>query len=100
MSWRETLESLADLPDEELHEALGRLEAVKAALLTRLAGNGRQDSRNRNLLTAEQAAERLGVDTRWIYRHQNELGGVKLSDRALRFSEKSVERYIERRRAL
>jgi excisionase family DNA binding protein len=49
------------------------------------------------LLTAGEAAARLGVDRRWVYRHARELGGIALSRRKLRVPEVAVERFLARR---
>ena len=47
------------------------------------------------LLTAAEAAERLGVDKRWLYEHADDLPfRRKLSDRCTRYSEKELERYM------
>lgn len=48
------------------------------------------------LLTAGEAAGRLGVDRRWVYRHSRELGGISLSRRKLRVPERALERYLAR----
>lgn len=49
-------------------------------------------------LTAAEVAQRLHTSERWVYDHQAELGGKRLSRRCLRFSEAAVRRYMERRR--
>ncbi len=51
------------------------------------------------LLTADQVAERLSVDRKWVYTHRDELGGLNLSRKRLRFPSDAVERYIQRRKA-
>lgn len=51
------------------------------------------------LLTVKEAAERLGVDRRWIYRRADTLPFTrKLSPGTLRFSERALERWKEGRR--
>lgn len=50
-------------------------------------------------LDAEHAALRLGVSPRWIYDHADQLGVRRLSRRCVRFSARSVERFMHRRRA-
>ena len=45
------------------------------------------------MLTAREAAARLGVSVRWVYRHARRLGGVRLSARTLRIPEVGVERH-------
>jgi excisionase family DNA binding protein len=50
------------------------------------------------LLTPAEVAELLGTSVRWVYDHQTQLGGRRLSRRCLRFPEAAVRRYLERRR--
>lgn len=46
------------------------------------------------LLTVEQAAERLGVATSWLYRHAKKLPFTrKLGHRTLRFDARALERW-------
>lgn len=83
---------------------LGQLEAVRARLWQRLqaagapaaaaapapGGNGKPD----RLLTADEAASRLGVSRRWMYRHADTLPFTRRLDRGtLRFSERGLERW-------
>lgn len=49
------------------------------------------------LLNAEQVAERLNLNVRWIYDHADQLGVRRLSRRCVRFSSRAVERYLTRR---
>lgn len=51
------------------------------------------------LLTVDEAAERLSVDRRWVYRRVEELPFTRrLSTGTLRFSEKGIERWVKSRR--
>jgi predicted DNA-binding transcriptional regulator AlpA len=78
---------------ESLAQSLERivLEIVRAAA-TELAVQPSSTPSN-NLLNAREAAKRLGVSTKWIYKHARELRAVKL-DGAVRFSAKGLEDYI------
>lgn len=50
------------------------------------------------LLKATEAAERLNVSTRWVYRHADELPFTKrLTNGTLRFDERGLKRWQERR---
>jgi excisionase family DNA binding protein len=51
------------------------------------------------LLTAQEAAERLSVPVDWVYRHRRKLPFVKLDEdsRLLRFSERGLNEYIRGR---
>lgn len=50
------------------------------------------------MLTAKQVADRLATSLRWVYDHQRDLGGKRLSRRCLRFPESAVRRHINRTR--
>jgi predicted DNA-binding transcriptional regulator AlpA len=51
------------------------------------------------LLTPEVAAQRLGQTRRWLYRHAKTLPFARrLSRKALRFSERGLERWLAARR--
>lgn len=50
------------------------------------------------LLTVAEAAERLGVDRRWLYRRADKLPFTKkIGPGTLRFSEKGLAKWMERR---
>ena len=50
------------------------------------------------LLTAKEAAGRLGVGVRWVYSHADEIPGTKrLSRRKLRISKRGLERFLATR---
>lgn len=89
----------AAIADAEPVEALGALEQLRAELWARLTAppNG-PGPEVEEYLTPGQAAERLKVDPRWVYRHARKLGGVRLSDRTLRFTVAGIDRYAARRR--
>lgn len=58
-----------------------------------------KSSQSDRMLTVQEAAERLGVDTRWVYRRAKKLPFTrKLSTGTLRFSERGLERWKESRR--
>lgn len=95
-----------ELDRDALPELIGQVEAIKAALWARLqspvpsappaaASNGAGGD---DLLTAGEAAERLGVDRRWMYRHADTLPFTrKLAPGTLRFSSRGLERWKESR---
>jgi predicted DNA-binding transcriptional regulator AlpA len=51
------------------------------------------------MLTAMQAAERLGVSKRWVYDHADKIGGRSLTARCVRFSSRAIDRYLARKAA-
>lgn len=87
---------------------IGEAEALRAKLWARLQVSttpqpaqapARQPEAD-HLLSADEAAERLGVDRRWIYRHADKLPFTrKLSPGTLRFSAQGLERWKESRAA-
>lgn len=111
---RATLAMLASEPDRvadvsatDLPALIGGCEALRAALWARLTtpaapspamapnGSGAPD----RLLTAVEAAQRLGVAKRWIYRHADSLPFTRrLTGGTLRFSARGLERWKESRR--
>lgn len=95
------------LTREQLPELLGRVEQLRAILLERLtrpeSTNGSKPASDierasgDRLLTVKEAAERLSVDDRWIYRKADSLPFTRrLGDRTLRFSEKGLDKWVER----
>jgi excisionase family DNA binding protein len=71
-------------------------------LLVLLAENGDAPStpvQSDRLLTAEEAAERLGMSKEWIYKKAARLPfTVRVGSRALRFSSTGIDKYQARRR--
>ena len=84
---------VCEVDADAIPEALGAIKALEARLLQRLVAPVPEPDR---LLTAEETAARLACSVPFVYSHQDELGGVRLSERALRFRESEVERYIAR----
>jgi predicted DNA-binding transcriptional regulator AlpA len=101
-------ERLANLPSDMLPDAIGETEALRARLLTRLLATAAVEAKPGSkssvkepdvLFTASQAAERLGVDRRWMYRQAGRLPFTRrLSSGTLRFSRAGLERWIESKR--
>jgi len=97
---------VATVAPEEAAAALFELGALQAALAARLQpahaaprSNGLEDTER--LLSPVQAAERLGVTLRWLYRNAKRLPFTrKLTGRTLRFHEQGLARYIREKRSL
>lgn len=97
---------LADLPAEQATAALIELAAIQTALAARLHSNpprsaptGGKQPEDR-LLTPAQAAERLGVTLRWLYRRADKLPFARrLSRKMLRFSEAGLRQYMAESKA-
>lgn len=95
--------SAIEVPIEELPPIIGQLAALDAELRLRIAMHHsapvaahtlRDDER---LLTASEAAERLGTTERWVRDHAHELPRVVLPGRTLRFSARRLAAFVERR---
>jgi excisionase family DNA binding protein len=99
---------IADVAAADLPALIGEAEALRARLWARLQATSAQPTTpapavNGNgadrLLTVDEAADRLGVSRRWVYRHVKALPFVRrLSGGTLRFSEKGLTRWQETRR--
>ncbi len=92
----------------ELPRYLGELERLKGSLWARmtsplvahdgLSGTTRAADGDQ-LLTVEEAAQKLGVPKDWVYRRAKKLPfTVRLSPRHLRFSLRGIEGFIRQRR--
>lgn len=98
---RDTLQSVLtearELPAPELPRLLGELEEIRATALARLTAPATV-SRPDELLTIEQASERLGMSENYIYRHSETLPFVRRMGRSLRFSSSGIDDYIHSRK--
>lgn len=94
----------ATAPASELPDLLGRLETIKSRAWARLSSHAPQPAPTvpatpapkpaERLLTAEQAAERLGRSKWWVYRHSQELPHVVLPGGRAAYSEARLERWL------
>jgi excisionase family DNA binding protein len=91
------LELARNLPSEELPRFLGALRECEATALARLTSPVPVDTTD-ELLTIEQAAQRLNVSTNYLYRHHARFGFSRRIGRALRFSAAGLQKYIAARR--
>lgn len=94
-----------DVSQEELPTLLARLAALQVALIARLPEISAQETGEKampledRLLTVEEAAEKLGVIPRWLYRNKGNLPFTRqLSRKKLRFSEAGLKKWIASRR--
>jgi predicted DNA-binding transcriptional regulator AlpA len=94
------------LPRETAVALLANLSVVQAALVARILaepaptlGAAPGSAEPDRLLTPEEAANRLGQTRRWLFRHAKTLPFARrLSRKALRFSERGLERWLAARR--
>ena len=76
-----------------------QLDALAARVAARLQnGNGHHPPEAPDrLLTADEAAKRLGVKIRWIYGHDLPFVVRLPRSRAVRFSERGIAKWLARR---
>lgn len=75
------------------------LDGLLDALADRIAARLRDGAQpSGGLLTPQEAATLLKTSVRWIYRHADDLGAVRLTRRKLRIPRAGVERHIKRSR--
>ena len=107
LSMNDLRELVASVPIEQLPDILAELERAKATAFARLQNpaNGAGDNspngtcaREDHLLTAEEVATILQVNRKWVYRHADDLGVVRLSRRNIRFPGEAVHKYIRKRK--
>ena len=97
-------ESVCGVSAEMVPDLLAQLRGLEARLLVRLVASAprvpTKEGRTEpdRLLSAAEAAARLDVTPRWLYRHAGNLPFTRrLSRKALRFSETGLQRYIATR---
>lgn len=98
-------ERVQDVAPEAIPALIGEAAALQAQLWARLhaptatapAPAAKADADE--LLTVKQAAARLGVAAKWMYRHADDLPFTRrLTSGTLRFSARGLERWKESRR--
>ncbi len=83
---------------EEAAVMLAQVAAIQASLAARVASAAHASPVKRaeddRLISVDEAADRLGVTARWLYRHAPRLPfSRRLSRKALRFSELGLKRW-------
>ncbi len=99
MNWRKQLDIL-QIPDEDLSEAIGKCEGLKAALWQRLQSPATQPApKPSEYLTAKEAAALCKCSVQFVYDHAAQLGGGQVGNgqkRPWRFRERDVIAFVER----
>jgi predicted DNA-binding transcriptional regulator AlpA len=88
---------VSELPKEAIATLRGELARLDTLLLSRLltGGDSEPGMDGDRLLTATEAAQKLGATEDWLYRHANTLPfAVRVGKKHLRFSSAGMERYI------
>ena len=77
---------------------LDRIPAAIAHLTTKLLSAPAAQPAD-ELLTPSQVATLLRTSPRWVYRHQRDLGAIRVSRRKLRFKRSRVDQHLRRNAA-
>ena len=91
---------ISTLPRDEIAELRGQIAKLDTLVLSRLLVSEQPQPRSDGdrLLTAGEAAQKLGATEDWLYRQANTLPfAVRVGKKHLRFSETGMERYIRQR---
>jgi predicted DNA-binding transcriptional regulator AlpA len=95
---RLTLDQVLQLIGERARE-MALLNARLVQLVAPVQDQRERADHGDRLLTAQQAALKLGVTTAWIYQRWEKLGGAKIDSGTLRFSEAQLDSYIRNKRS-
>ena len=91
---------ISTLPRDAIAELRGQIAKLDTLLLSSLlaGGEAHPGTNGDRLLTATEAAQKLGATGDWLYRHANTLPFVvRVGKKHLRFSEAGMDRYIRQR---
>jgi hypothetical protein len=88
------LRAARELPAEDLPDLIGQLEAAKAAAWARLTIPVAAPAVHDELLSAEVAAERLGVSKDYLYRHHSQYPFTRRQGRKVLFSALGIDKHI------
>ena len=91
------LDSVRELALEQLPQLLGELETVRATALLKMSAPAPAHTHD-ELLTVDQAAQRLGVSTDYLYRNAQQFPFTRHLGRNLRFSALGLDAYLAKRR--
>ena len=81
---------------EELPDFIGELESLKATAWARLTSPLPTAQQHDSLLGIEEAADRLGLSTDWLYRNSKKLPFTRRMGRKVLFSSIGINQYINR----
>jgi hypothetical protein len=93
------LKSIAEMDRDQLPELLGELEVIRATCQIKLSTLVSVTSHD-ELLAVDAAAERLGVSTDYLYRHQDTLPFTRRMGRKLLFSSLGMDAYFRKKGTL
>jgi predicted DNA-binding transcriptional regulator AlpA len=93
------LDSIAQLPAENLPELLGELEVCRARATMRLHTPAPSTQQHDELLDVAAAAERLGMSRDFVYRHADEFSFTRRIGRKLLFSSLGIDKCIQQKKS-
>jgi len=100
---RPPLEALLDAaqtaPADELPRLLGDLEMVRCIAMARLAAPATAQPKD-ELLSVQEAAQRLGVSVDYLYRHHREFPFTRPIGRRVLCSSLGIEQFIAQKKPL
>jgi predicted DNA-binding transcriptional regulator AlpA len=89
------LMAVRELPAGELPRLLGELEEIRWTAMARLTAPAPARSQADELLSAPEAARRLGISQDYLYRHHRDFPFTRRVGRRLLFSALGIDRYIQ-----
>jgi len=89
------LMAVRELPAGELPRLLGELEEIRCTAMARLTTPAPIQSQADELLSAPEAARRLGISQDYLYRHHRDFPFTRRVGRRLLFSALGIEKYIK-----
>jgi predicted DNA-binding transcriptional regulator AlpA len=89
------LTAVRELPAGELPRLLGELEEIRCTAMARLTAPAPSQSQADELLSAPEAARRLGISQDYLYRHHHDFPFTRRVGRRLLFSALGIEKYIK-----
>jgi len=92
------LDSLQNMQPERLPELLGELEVIRANALLRLSAP--TVIAHDDQVSVEEAAQRLGVSTGFLYRNWKRRPFTRRMGRKLLFSSRGIDDYIRKSRSI
>ncbi len=84
-----------ELPVDDLPRLMGELEEIRCTAMARLATPAPAQSQADELLSAVEAARRLGISQDYLYRHHRGFPFSRRVGRRLLFSALGIEKYIK-----
>lgn len=95
---------VSQLPADIVEALLGKCSVAQGALVGRLLalrasgnGQGQAEGNGDSLLTAKEAAAKLGMSEDYLYRNGSKLPFVVRIGRQVRYSEAGMEKFIRQR---